>query len=69
MTATSQIRCSACGEDALLKRVPKYDGFKKVGEALIAGEEISSVAVAPTLRATTVVPPAIDRRTHPPLAS
>ena len=37
MTATSQIRCSACGEDALLKRVPKYDGFKKVGEALSCG--------------------------------
>ena len=31
---TSQIRCSACGEDSLLKRTPKYDGFKKVGETL-----------------------------------
>lgn len=31
---TSQIRCTACGEDSLLKRAPRYDGFKKVGETL-----------------------------------
>ncbi len=34
MAATNQIRCSACGEDSLLKRAPKYEGFKKVGEVL-----------------------------------
>ena len=38
-------------------------------EALVAGEELGSVTVTPTLRAATVVPPAIDRRTQPPLAS
>ncbi len=29
-----EIRCSACGAEALLVRRPKYDGFKKVGETL-----------------------------------
>jgi uncharacterized Zn finger protein len=29
-----EISCTACGQESLLKRVPKYDGFKKVGEAL-----------------------------------
>lgn len=29
-----EIVCSACGADTLLMRTPKYDGFKKVGEAL-----------------------------------
>lgn len=28
------IRCSACGEESLLKRVPSYDGFRKAGETL-----------------------------------
>jgi hypothetical protein len=31
---TSQIQCSACEEVSLLKRTPKYDGFKKIGETL-----------------------------------
>ena len=34
MGTGSQIRCTACGEQSVLKRVPKYDGFKKVGETL-----------------------------------
>jgi hypothetical protein len=29
-----RIRCTACGEDALLKREPRYEGFKRVGETL-----------------------------------
>ena len=29
-----EIACAACGQDALLVRKPKYDGFKKVGEEL-----------------------------------
>ena len=27
-----EILCSECGEDTLVRREPKYDGFKKVGE-------------------------------------
>ena len=42
--------CSACGEESFLKRVPKYDGFKKVGEVLkcaACGHEFASEAEAP----------------------
>ena len=28
------IVCSACGAETFLKRVPKYDGFKRVGDDL-----------------------------------
>jgi len=31
---SSRINCTSCGEESLLKRTPKYDGFKKVGETL-----------------------------------
>ncbi|MDI6774656.1 MAG: hypothetical protein QME60_04575 [Verrucomicrobiota bacterium] len=30
-----EIQCPACGKDTLLRREPKYDGFKKVGERLL----------------------------------
>jgi len=30
-----EIVCSACGADTLVKRVPKYDGFKKIGEIFV----------------------------------
>ena len=33
--AAIEILCPACGEETLLKREPKYDGFKKVGESLL----------------------------------
>ena len=33
-TPNPAIHCSACGEETLLKRAPKYEGFKKVGETL-----------------------------------
>lgn len=42
---SSLIRCSACGEESVLKRTPKYDGFKKVGETLscaACGQEYAS---------------------------
>ncbi len=29
-----EIICTECGVDALLRREPEYDGFKKVGDAL-----------------------------------
>jgi hypothetical protein len=29
-----EILCTACGAEALLKREPVYEGFKKIGEAL-----------------------------------
>jgi hypothetical protein len=42
--------CSACGEKSFLKRVPKYDGFKKVGELLkcaACGHEFAAESEAP----------------------
>jgi len=45
MAVTLEIVCSACGQESLLKRTPKYDGFKKVGEALVCaacGHEYAS---------------------------
>lgn len=33
-TPNPAIHCAACGEDTLLKRAPKYEGFKKVSETL-----------------------------------
>lgn len=29
-----EIICPACGQDALLKRTPRYEGFRRVGEDL-----------------------------------
>ena len=29
-----EIECSACGQESLLKRVPQYEGFKRVGDTL-----------------------------------
>lgn len=40
-----EIMCPACGEETLLKREPRYDGFKKTGEALLCascGHEFAS---------------------------
>lgn len=31
---TVEINCPACGRETLLLRQPRYDGFKKVGDAL-----------------------------------
>lgn len=42
--------CSACGEHTVLKRVTKYDGFKKVGEVLkcaACGHEFAAESEAP----------------------
>ena len=39
------ILCKACGEESPLKRTPKYDGFKKIGETLncaACGQEYAS---------------------------
>lgn len=47
---SGSVICSACGEASFLKRVPKYDGFKKVGEVLkctACGHEFASEAEAP----------------------
>ena len=33
-----EIICTACGRESLLKRAPKYDGFKKVGETLTCAD-------------------------------
>jgi hypothetical protein len=45
-----EIVCSACGTDSLVKRVPKYDGFKKVGETFACvscGHEYESEDATP----------------------
>lgn len=51
-----EITCTACGQESLLKREPRYEGFKKVGEHLTCsscGHEYASEAEVPfTLRAT-----------------
>lgn len=50
MAGPCEIECSACGQESLLKRVPKYDGFKKIGEALVCaacGHEYASEAEVP----------------------
>jgi hypothetical protein len=42
--------CSACGERSFLKRVTKYDGFKKAGEVLkcaACGHEFATESEAP----------------------
>lgn len=45
-----EILCSVCGKESLLKREPRYDGFKKVGERLTCaecGHEYASEAEVP----------------------
>lgn len=45
-----EIICAACGQESLLKRSPKYDGFKKVGECLTCascGHEYNNEAEVP----------------------
>lgn len=48
-----EIHCTACGQDSLIKRAPKYEGFKKVGETLACascGHEFASEAEVPFTR-------------------
>lgn len=48
--STVEIMCTACGQESLLKRVPKFDGFKKVGERLTCascGHEYADEAEVP----------------------
>ena len=45
-----EIVCVACGQESLLKREPRYDGFKKVAErltCLACGHEYASEAEVP----------------------
>jgi hypothetical protein len=45
-----EIICSACGADTLLVRKPKFDGFTKVGDALVCascGHEYAAEAEVP----------------------
>jgi len=49
-TRPVEILCSACGADTLLKREPRYEGFKKVGERLVCaacGHEYAAEAAVP----------------------
>lgn len=34
MSSPVEILCPGCGQESLLKRIPRYDGFKKTGEVL-----------------------------------
>lgn len=46
--------CPSCGEESFLKRVPRYDGFKKIGESLkcsSCGHEFASESEAPKPKA------------------
>lgn len=51
--AEGRVVCSACGEESFLKRVTKYDGFRKVGDVLkcsSCGHEFASDDEAPAAR-------------------
>jgi hypothetical protein len=60
MAAVSlEIVCSACGADSLVRRVPKYEGFKKIGEkfaCVSCGHEYDSEDTTPfkTKRAPSI---------------
>lgn len=48
-----EIICTACGQESLLKRTTKYDGFRKVGEVLTCadcGHEYASEEEVPFKR-------------------
>lgn len=48
--STVEILCTVCGQEGLLKRVPKYDGFRKIGEGLTCascGHEYAGEADVP----------------------
>ena len=50
MSKALEILCSACGADTLLRREPRYEGFRKVGERLLCaacGHEFPSEAEVP----------------------
>ena len=45
-----EIICEACGQESLLKREPRYEGFRKVGETLtcsFCGHEYASEETVP----------------------
>lgn len=45
-----EILCPACGQESLLKRAPRYDGFTRVGETLscaACGHEFADEASVP----------------------
>lgn len=51
-----EIKCTACGQESLLKRTPKYDGFRKAGESLTCadcGHEYASEEEVPYTRKQT----------------
>ncbi len=50
MNSGVEILCEACGQESLLKRAPKFEGFKKVGESLTCascGHEFADEAAVP----------------------
>lgn len=66
--AALEINCPACGNEALLRREPVYEGFRKTGEALLCagcGHRFDSEAEVPfvTRRAASVF--TADERPRP----
>jgi rRNA maturation protein Nop10 len=54
---TLEIICTACGADTLVRREPRFEGFKKVGERLLCascGHEFASEAEVPFKQKTSL---------------
>jgi len=54
MAASMEIRCTACGQVALVRCEPVYDGFRKSGEAFVCtacGQRYASREATPFLAA------------------
>ena len=61
------ILCQACGQESLLKRAPRYDGFKRSGETLscaACGHEFANEAGVPFLHKSK--PADLDAKNLPP---
>ena len=56
MSKPLEILCSACGADTLLRREPRYEGFRKTGERLLCsacGHEYASEEDVPFKQEST----------------
>lgn len=53
-----KVVCPSCGEESFFKRVPRYDGFKKIGESLkcaACGHEFAAESEVPKPRAKPAI--------------
>lgn len=63
----AKILCPACGQESLLKRAPRYDGFTRVGETLACaacGHAFADEAAVPYLEKKTLA--GFDAKQLPP---